>query len=74
MPDQYTHDFKFELEGSFINWEVEFNSDGKASFKMTEWSEPLSLDVLTEFKKLMTMIKEFYMSNHGVKKILIKEK
>jgi len=72
--DPYTHTFKFELDGVFIRGEVEFNTDGKASFKMTEWSEPLPLDTLGEFKKLMTQIKNIYTANGGVKKIIIKEK
>ena len=75
MPvDPYSHIFKFELNGTFIRGEAEFNTDGKASFKMTEWSEPLPLETLHEFKELMEHIKRIYESSNGVKKIIIREK
>lgn len=72
--DPYTHTFKFELNGTFIRGEAEFNTDGKASFKMDEWSEPLGLEVIGEFRKLMKQIKGIYESNGGIKKIIIKKK
>jgi len=72
--DIYTHDFKFELDGVFIRGEAEFNTDGKASFRMTEWSEPLPLETIKEFRKLMEQVKGIYTEDGGVKKILIKEK
>jgi len=76
MPvDAYTHTFKFSLgDDSFLEGDTEFNSDGKASFKMDTWSEPLPLETIDEFQELMWMIKNLYESNSGVKKIIIKEK
>jgi len=75
--DQYTHTFKFEINGNFIRGEAEFNTDSKASFKMTEWSEPLDDFVLDYFKELSDLLKRIV--NDGdegtqVKKIVIKEK
>lgn len=75
MSDLYTHKFVFELgDSTFINGEVEFNTDGKTSFKMVKWHEPMPLKTLDEFYKLMEMIKNLYENNSGIKKIIIKEK
>ena len=75
MIDTYTHTFKFYLgDGSFIDGECEFNTDGKASFKIKTWSEPLPLETLQEFENVVEMIKDIYTSNGGIKKIVFKEK
>ena len=73
--DPYTHKFEFALgDGSFIEGDCEFNSDGKASFKMNTWSEPIPLETIEEFEELMWMVKRIFEHNSGVKKILVKEK
>ena len=75
MPsDPYTHDFKFEIDGSFIRGEAEFNTDGKASFRISEWSQPLSLDVLKAFCNAMDWTKKTFETNGEIKKLIIKEK
>lgn len=65
-PDMYTHLFKFKVNGAFIEGEAEFNSDDKASFKMTKWSEPIPLDSIGQFEELMELIKKIYKS-HALK-------
>ena len=63
MPvDPFTHTFKFDINGSFIRGEAEFNTDGKASFKMDEWSIPLSREVLSHFINLIELLKKIYES------------
>ena len=74
MPDQYTHNIKFETGDYFIRGDAEFNTDGKASFKIDEWSQPLPLDVIKMFHKLMKYVQVIYKSNGGIKKIIIKKK
>ena len=72
--DQYTHIIKFEIDGSFIRGEAEFDTDGKASFRMDEWSEPISLVIIQKFEHIMAKIKELYDEDIEVKKIVIKKK
>ena len=74
MDDPYTHEFKFELDGNFINGEVEFNTDGKVSFKINAWSEPLPIEILNQFSELMAMLKKIYENEGDIKKISIKKK
>ena len=76
MPeDPYTHTFKFALgDGSFIEGDCEFNTDGKASFKMDSWSEPIPLETIDDFQELMWLVKNIFENSSGVKKIVIKEK
>jgi len=73
--DPYTHEFKYEVNGSFIRGEVEFDTDNKATFKITEWSQPLPLETLQDFCDVMERIKGIYDNeNDNVKKIIIKKK
>lgn len=75
MADQYTHHFKFEIDDWFMRGKTEFNTDGKASFKMQEWSEPLPDYVLDYFKKLTDLMKEItHSTTEGsvIKKVEIK--
>jgi len=60
MAEQYTHDFKFQIgeDGSkFINGEIEFNSDGKVSFKIKDWAEPLLKEDLERFTYIVDHLK-----------------
>ena len=70
----YTHTFKFELENSSVRGEVEFNTDGKVSFKLDNVSEPLALTDLSYFKRLMELLKEIYTAGGGIRKIKIIKK
>lgn len=79
--DQYTHNFKVEVNGSFMRGECEFNRDGEASFKFKEMSEPLHDLTMEFFNTLMKLIKDFHnekRQNHAVetriKNIIIREK
>jgi len=73
--DQYTHQFKYEVNGIFIRGECEFNTDEKASFKVTEWSQPIPLAAMADFIDVMEKVKAIYVNNNDiVKKIIIKEK
>ena len=76
MPiDPYTHTFKFVLgDSSYIEGECEFDTDCKASFRMKLWSEPLPLETIDEFRKIVHLIKKIYENNSGIKKIIFKEK
>ena len=75
--DQYTHEFKFEVNGSFVRGECEFDTDGEASFRFDELSQPLPLKTIKQFQDLMEMIKGIHDdSGEGaiIKKIIVKEK
>jgi len=78
MVDQYTHTFKFEVEGAFARGECEFNTDGEASFKFDELSEPIPHRVMNWFVKLMNFVKKMHDDKIGetldLKKIVIREK
>jgi hypothetical protein len=73
--DQYTHEFKFEVNGAFIRGQCEFNTDEKVSFKITEWSQPLAATLLDDFSDLFGKVKAIFDKNdEKVTKITIKEK
>ncbi len=74
MAEPFTHTFKYEPDGEFIRGEVEFNKDGITTFKMDEWSIPLTLDSLEDFVELMRKTHDIYESTRGIQKIIIKEK
>jgi len=76
MSDIFTHTFKFELKNpvSSIVGQAEFNKDGRASFKLEETSNPLPLETMDYFKRLVDLLKEITENNGQIKKILIKEK
>ena len=77
MADPYTHIFKFEINGSHIRGEVEFNTDGKVSIKPEEWSQPIQREHLDYFSELLELIRDIVHTggeNSRVKKIVIKEK
>lgn len=61
--DPYSHTFKFEINGTFIRGECEFNTDGEASFKLDtpeSASQPLPLETLKHFTELMQLIKDIH--------------
>lgn len=75
MADQYSHEFKYEVNGIFIRGECEFDTDEKASFKVKEWSEPIPLTAIQDFCDVMERVKGIYDNNdNNVKKIVIKQK
>lgn len=61
----YTHTFKFQLAdgGQFLEGQIEFNVDGKVSYKMESWSEPIQSETLTYFDRVTELLKEIF---HGV--------
>ncbi len=76
-PDQYSHTIKFEIDGSFMRGEAEFNTDGIASYKLDEWSEPLPDYTLAYFQEIMDILKRIaHTGEEGldIKKIIIKKK
>ncbi len=73
MEDQYTHNYKFESNGKWMHGECEFNTDGEASYKMTQNSEPLPSHVLDHFQEIMKLAKKIH-DEDGSVKILIKPK
>jgi hypothetical protein len=80
MPtDIFTHTFKFEINGSSITGECEFNTDGETSFKLTDTSDAIRLDIFSDFTKLFQMIEDMnekykLPEGNGVNKIIIKKK
>ena len=77
--DQYTHTIKFEIDGSFMRGEAEFNSDGRASYKFDAegLSQPLPDYTMRYFQELMDiMVKITHTTEEGleIKKIVIKKK
>ena len=76
--DQYSHTFKFEVEGAFARGECEFNTDGIATFKFDELSEPIPMRTMEWFLEFMEFIKYMHDNKIGteldLKKIIIKKK
>lgn len=62
--DQYTHNFKFQIGdgGQYLEGEIEFNTDGKVSYKMSNWSEPIKNGTLGYFTELTELLKKIF---HG---------
>jgi len=71
--DPYTHHFHISVGdgGKYVKGLVEFNTDGKVSFKMNQWSEPLPADFLDYFKELMDLCQKIYKHFDGIKIIKI---
>ena len=77
MPELFNHTFEIELsaDGSwFLKGEVEFDTDGKASFKIDESSIPLSGEGMHHFIDLMDLIRRMFPCCGGVKRIEIVQK
>lgn len=74
--DQYSHDFKFEVDGSFIRGECEFNSDEITTMRIVseDISQPLKLDVLDQFVRWMRKNETIAHEHGGVSNIKIKKK
>lgn len=74
--DIYTHKFKFSVSdgGKFLHGEVEFNTDGKVSYKFKGMSEPLEKEVLVKFNELMELVKVIFNQFGGIKEIKIIDK
>ena len=67
----YTHRFKFSVGdgGKFIKGFIEFNTDGKVSFKMTSWSEPILKETLDHFSELTELIKKIFYAYGDIQEI-----
>lgn len=86
VDNTFTHDFKFEVNGTFLRGECEFNSDGEASLRFvcpsqsTSVSIPLPLETLRHFNELMELIEHIHDEGNQkskeveIKRILIEKK
>jgi len=76
MADQYTHEFKFQLgDGSqFVEGEIEFNTDGKVSYKVDAWSQPIGEETLRQFNEVCQLMKSLFAEFGGIKLIRFKVK
>ena len=76
MPiDQYTHKFEFKVGdgGKYIDGDIEFNTDGKVSYRMKNWSEPIQEQTLQDFLDLTVILKRIFHTHEGIKEIKFKE-
>jgi len=71
LPLPYTHKFKFQIGdgGSFIEGYIEFNTDGKVSYRLDESSQPLGNEALKDFCALTELLKTIYHKHGGIKLI-----
>lgn len=74
-PEPYTHNFEYSIGdgGKFIKGLIEFNKDGRVSYKMESWSEPLLSEDLANFTKLIDLLKDVFHGADGLKKIVFEE-
>jgi hypothetical protein len=75
--EQFTHTFEIDLgaDGSqFVHGQVEFNTDGRVSFKIEETSIPLSKAAIDHFNKCMDLLQTKFREFGGIKKIEILQK
>ena len=75
-PDPYTHNFIYSIGdgGKWIEGECEFNKDKITTFKIINWSEPLSKGTLKHFNELMDLMETIFVEAGGIKKISVKLK
>ncbi len=71
LPVPYTHKFKVQLGdgGKFIEGYIEFNLDGKVSYRLDESSQPLENEVLRDFVALTELLKTIFHKHGGIKLI-----
>lgn len=77
MAVSYTHNFEFNVNGSFVRGEMTFDSNKKAVLKMNEWSEPFKTEFLARFDELTGLISKIYTEGSTqakIKNISFKEK
>jgi len=78
MADIYTHNFKFQIGdgGQFVEGDIEFNSDGRVSYRIDESSDPLLKETLVYFNRLIDLLKDIYHGNDpaGIKLIKFNKK
>ena len=74
MADQYTHTFDFTVRSKFIRGEVEYNTDGAMSYKITQVSDPFSNDFLHMFQQFMEYFFILYNQEGDIKLIKVKRK
>jgi len=76
MADGLTHDFKFQIGdgGQFIEGDIEFNTDGKISYKITSWSEPVKDTTLQRFSEVAELMRQIFHEFGGLKLIKFKLK
>ena len=74
MPDSYTHRFDIEVDAIHINGDVEFNTDGKMTFNVKQWNNPMSSEDLTMLKTILDYCHEVTENFGEIKLIRIKKK
>jgi len=76
MTPTFTHDFKFEVgePQNHIRGDIEFNEDGKVSYKIEDSSIPLQNGTLKYFTELTELLKKIFYGSGRVKKVVFKEK
>ena len=77
MPEKYTHNFNFEVDsagGQYIKGEVEFDTDGKVSFKIKDSSSPLKSETLSLFNKYLEFMKSIYDTTGGIVVVKVSKK
>ena len=75
MPAQtYTHTFIFQFDGQTIEGEMEFDEDGKASYKTSEPIEGLSLSQSMAINNLFNQLKAVFDKFGDIVKIKVEKK
>jgi len=77
MTDQFTHNFNFEVDdagGQFIKGDVEFNTDGKVSFKIQNSATPLKRETLALFVEFLDYIYKIFEKTGGISSIKVVKK
>ena len=79
MADLFTHRFVFEVDGSSIKGECEFNTDGVSTFGINDSSEQIDQRLVEYFQEFLALAEEldakFKMpEGGGLKNMIIKKK
>lgn len=74
--DPFTHSFKWEIKVGdnlqFIRGDIEFNTDGKVSYKLTQTSPRLEKEVMDYFQRYTELMKEVFEYTHATNGEIIK--
>ena len=76
MDNGFTHNFEIVLgDGQkHIKGKIEFNTDNIASFKLLDYSQPLTEETMNTFLKWVADMRILYKNYQGIKKIRLIEK
>ncbi len=70
----YTHTFEFSSDGTTIEGEVEFNVDGRVSYKTSAALPNLTLQQASAFNGIVKAAKDFFDAYGALNKIKIETK